>query len=283
MALSGQITGVSHLGIMTAGLSEAAAWYEGKLGFRKIQQKVVLVPHMLEVAFLQKENLLLEICQPSGRAKEEARARKAGLWDHYAIAAPDLVHCAAEAVKKGLAYHESTPEGITWYENLGEQGVHGVNFTGPCREVVEFCWDDAEDKGGRSGLLGWSHLALKVRDLKRSREFYERLGFSKCGGGYLDTPDGRIQILYMENHGFQIEILQMVGLGLLELERRGDGPIDHLALDCANAEEALRLARKEGFSVQDYVVKEAPLLAKGVSYFRIIGPDGEKIEINQKK
>ncbi|MDY3920049.1 MAG: VOC family protein [Candidatus Limivivens sp.] len=282
MALSDQISGVSHLGIATAVLKESVSWYEEKLGFQKVQQKVILAPAMLEVAFLKKGDLMLELCQPSGRAREEIRKRSAGFWDHYAIAAPDLEECVAEAQKKGMVFHSSTPEGITWYENLGEQGVHGANFIGPSGEVVEFCRDDAETSGGRSGLQGWSHLALKVRDLTRTREFYEKLGFRECGGGYLDTPDGRIQILYLENHGFQIEVLQMVGLGLLELERRGAGQIDHLALACPDAGEALWSAKQEKFRLQDFVLQEAQLLDRGVRYFRIIGPDGEKIEINQK-
>lgn len=49
----------------------------------------------------------------------------------FAMEAPELEREAALAKEKGLKVHLSTPEGLTFYEHLGEKGVRGINFTAP--------------------------------------------------------------------------------------------------------------------------------------------------------
>lgn len=283
MNLSENITGVQHLGIPVVNLKEAVAWYEGNLGFKKFHEKIVMNPYKIEVAFLQLGDLVLELFQPSGSELAEVSERKDGILDHYAIDVPDLERCVNDAVDKGLKFHASTGSGITHYEHLGRKGVKGANFVGPNQEVVEFCHDDSADYGAKAGLQGWAHLAVKVKSLKDSMAFYEKLGFHKTGGGYLDTPDGRIEIAFVYHKGFTLELIQMVGAGLEELKTRGAGHIDHIALDVCDIEEAFYEAKKIGLQSLDYLVKELPFFQFGVKFFTVVGPDGEKVEFNQKK
>lgn len=283
MNLSENITGVQHLGIPVVNLKEAAAWYEENLGFKKFHEKIVMNPYKIDVAFLQLGDLVLELFQPSGSELAEVAKRKDGILDHYAIDTPDLEKCVELALKKGLKYHASTSNGITCYEHLGTKGVRGANFVGPNHEVVEFCHDNSAEYGCKSGLQGWAHLAVKVRSLKDSIVFYEKLGFRKTGEGYLDTPDGRIEIAFVFLKGFTLELIQMAGAGLEELKTRGAGHIDHIALDVYDIDEAFYEAKKIGLHSLDYLVKELPFFEFGVKFFTVVGPDGEKVEFNQKK
>ena len=166
MSLENEIIGVDHLGILTGDLKRDVAWYEEKLGFEKIQQRIVVMNGRTEIALLKKENLVLELVEPAGRLKDEAAHLSNGKWDHFAMEAPELEREAALAKEKGLKVHLSTPEGLTFYEHLGEKGMRGINFYGPGGEVLEFCRDEALAYHGKSGLTGWSHLALKVENME---------------------------------------------------------------------------------------------------------------------
>ena len=289
MGLREDIMGVSHLGLKTENLQASEKWYEEKLNFQKVLEAVRVMPQMEKISWMAYKNVLLELAEAAGREKEELKTQAAGKWDHYALEAPMLEESVRKAVEKGMTFHGSTPDGITVYEHLGASGVRGANFNGPGREVVEFCTENkkhpetAQGEFAETGITGWSHLALKVEDLKQSMAFYEKLGFTERGGGYLETPEGRIQIRYMENHGFQLEILQMIGSGLAELKMRHGGPIAYLGLFCEDIEQTFLDAKAEKLPLSDFVIREKELPgARKARFFGIIGPDGEKIEINQK-
>lgn len=108
------------------------------------------------------------------------------------------------------------------------------------------------------------------------------MGFRTISRGYLSTPEGDIQIHYLEKAGFVIEVLEMIGSGLEELRQRKEGRLDHIALRVRNAREAFDEARKSGFSMQDHTIQELPLLEKGIRFFFVSGPDGEKVEFVEK-
>ena len=196
--------------------------------------------------------------------------------------APELEKEAALAEEKGLKVHPSTPEGLTFYEHLGEKGVRGINFYGPGGEVLEFCRDEALTYQGKSGLTGWSHLALKVGNMERTENFYGKMGFRTVSRGYLPTPEGEIQVHYLEKAGFVIEVLEMIGSGLEELRQRKEGRLDHIALRVKNIREAFDEARMSGFSMKNHTIQELPLLEKGIRFFFVCGPDGEKVEFVEK-
>ena len=177
----------------------------------------------------------------------------------------------------------STPDGIVYYEHLGAKGVKGINFSGPEKEVIEFCQDCARNYGGLKGLNGWSHLAVKVANLEQSVCFYEILGFRKISEGYVDTPDGRLYIAFVDMKGFCLELIQVQPREWERIKRVKTGRIDHVAFDVTDAREAFYACKKQGLTMLDCVVKELDFFERGIRYFMIEGPNGEHIEFNQKK
>lgn len=277
------INGVQHLGIPVCEIGPAAAWYEQKLGFEKIQETSVFYPVRLEILFLRLFDLIVELYRPAAHLLPAVAKRGTGVIDHFAIDAPDFQTCARGVYMRGAMLHASTPKGCVLYDHIGEKGVRGVNFAGPNGEVVELCHDYNRYYGSETGLRGWSHLAIKVSDLKASLPFYEKLGFDKTMTGYLDTPNGRMQIVFVTNHGFTLELIQVTEADRKELKNRGEGRLDHIALDVKDARAAFFLCRSQGFAVADTTLNELPLFEHGVRYFTILGPDGERIELNEKK
>lgn len=278
------IKGVAHLGIAVKDMNAAVGFYEKKLGFRLIHRSIAVdIPNgALEAAFLQLGDLQVELCKPVGIGNQ-SRVRSGGVLDHFAMDAPDFEACESMAMEKGLKLHDSTKDGSVLYDTIGPAGVKGVNFAGPSGEVVEFCHDFSKSYGNKKGLAGWSHLALKVEDLSRSMQFYEKLGFTKCADGYLDTPKGRLTIGFMECRGFQMEIIQVGSMASEELRKQNPGAIDHVAFAVSGVEEAFLWCRRAGFCMETQVIKELSLFEHGVRFFMVTGPDGERIEFCEKK
>ena len=167
------------------------------------------------------------------------------------------------------------------YENIKSKGIRGVNFVSPNGDVVEICYDNARSYAGKSGLLGWDHLAIRTKDIKESMAFYAGLGFAMTGNGYLDTDEGRLYIAFMTCKGFTVELIQLVGAAVEDPDTWKTGKIDHIALDVENVQDAFMEARSKGYELVDYGIQELPLFAQGCRYFSIKGPSGEKIEFNQ--
>lgn len=282
MELMQLINGIQHLGIPVVNIDQAVEFYENKLGFQLIHRKTVLDTQgmALDAAFVQLGDLLIELYKPVGSEQEIAN-RGDGTIDHFAIDVPDFTACVDMAFSKGLSLHPSTKDGSVWYEHIGPKGVQGVNFVGPNQEVIELCHDFSKVYEMKSGLQGWSHLALKVRDLRRSIEFYGKLGFHSCADGYLDTEDGRLSIGFVALGGFQLEIIQMPASHFADLNKKRAGHIDHFALDVTDINQAYYACRKE-FKLVTPIVKELSLFEHGIKYFIIEGLDGEWIEFNQK-
>lgn len=277
MGLSENIKGIHHVSVSAYDGEAASRWYQENLGFELVQKKITAMNGKTEFFLLRKGNLLVELVQPHGRLREETRLRKIGVLDHYAIDTADLDVQAERALRKGMTLHGSTPDGITSYPHLGRNGVKGINFTGPEGEVIEFCHDESTDYSGKTGLLGFAHLALKALSLEHTEEFYGKLGFCKTGEGYLLAPDGKIRVAFLEHQGYVLEIIETDKGGSLEEKKQG-GRIDHFALEVSDVREALYQAQKAKLPLLNHVIQELPLMEQGVKYFFVQGPDGERIE-----
>lgn len=276
MKIAQQITGIQHLGILVSNVDAAVQFYTEKLGFTLIHRKIALDPldGALEAAFVKLENLTLELFKPNGGAIEQGSA---SVIDHFAIDCANVQRQWPQLSKRGLTLHASTYNGVVDYANIGEKGVRGVNFNGCAGEVVEICENCAIDYKGNNQLLGWSHLAINVADLKRSVNFYQKLGFKKGVNGYADGPNGRLLIEFVDLHGFSLELIQRPNA-----ERRQAGVIHHFALDVRDVKQTFYALKHEGYSLALPVIKELNLFEHGIAYCMITGPDGELIEFNQK-
>ena len=59
------------------------------------------------------------------------------------------------------------------------------------------------------------------------------------------------------------------------------GPFDHLALDVTDVEGAYALVQQLGYPVVSQGIESLPFWERGVRYFTILGPNGERVEFNQ--
>src|SRR5690606_17636055 len=84
MLLEGNLTGVQHLGIFTADLAAAQAWYIDKLGFElTASPSFEMGGDRYALAFLQRDDLVLELVLPPAAARDEVRSRGHGHIDHF--------------------------------------------------------------------------------------------------------------------------------------------------------------------------------------------------------
>lgn len=131
-------------------------------------------------------------------------------------------------------------------------------------------------------VTGFQHLGLPVTDLERSRSFYARLGFTEVMATTLPADGAEIQVCMMALGSFVLELYQLVGDELAEIAARRDGHIDHLALDVRNIESAFEEARAAGLDVIEDAPVFLPFWEKGIRYFMVRGPDGEKVEFCER-
>jgi catechol 2,3-dioxygenase-like lactoylglutathione lyase family enzyme len=134
-------------------------------------------------------------------------------------------------------------------------------------------------------IRGFQHLGLPVTDIARSEDFYRRLGFKTAMKTELpagdDAIDDAVKVVMMELKGFVLELYQLVGSELAEVRARADGHIDHFALDVQDIDRALQDVRASGLTSLEGAPVFLPFWDKGVKYFSVRGPDGEKVEFNQ--
>ena len=97
----------------------------------------------------------------------------------------------------------------------------------------------------------------------------------------LPAHDDAVKVIMMELKGFVLELYQLVGDELAEVRGRVDGHIDHLALDVQDIERAFEDMRARGLTILEDAPVFLPFWDKGVKYFSVRGPDGEKVEFNQ--
>jgi len=133
----------------------------------------------------------------------------------------------------------------------------------------------------KGNFRGMQHLGIPVTNLERSVEFYSRLGFAKIHSAHVDETGGRVLVAFMEQRGFIIELYQVTESEREKIRSRTDGPIDHIAFDVEDVEDAFQELSSAGFEM----VEEKPVFLnfwkRGCKYFAVRGPDGEKLEFNQ--
>jgi lactoylglutathione lyase len=81
---------------------------------------------------------------------------------------------------------------------------------------------------------------------------------------------------------FILEMYQLVGDELAEIALRADGHIDHFALDVQNIETTFAAARLAGLDIIEDEPVFLPFWEKGIRYFKVCGPDGEKVEFCER-
>jgi lactoylglutathione lyase len=135
----------------------------------------------------------------------------------------------------------------------------------------------------KRNLLGMQHLGLPVMDLERSLAFYSEFGFVTTLRADLPGQPDPIRVAMLEKDGLTIELYQLPNSEREAIASRHDGHIDHIALDVLDIDGALAELVAAGFEILE---NDAPVFlpfwSKGVRFFTVRGPDGEKVEFNQR-
>lgn len=121
-------------------------------------------------------------------------------------------------------------------------------------------------------IQGLQHIGLPVNDSKKTRAFYESLGFNVV----YETDNGDEHVVFLEQKGLVLETYQNGRAAMV------DGAWNHVALDVDDVEAALRECEKLGYLPLEGSIQFLPFFGKGARFFTILGPDHEKIEFNQK-
>jgi lactoylglutathione lyase len=283
MLLEGNLQSVQHLGIFVPDIEKAKQWYTAKLGFKVTYEPSIPTDSgEIKLAFLDLDGLVVELVQLPGADLEEVKTRTHGHIDHFAINATTADKAMREVLARGGELHpEATPNGPETFP-LFEQGVEYVFFKGPFNEKVEaaHAFHLAPDRRAAT-LSGWDHLAVFVTDLDRSREFYRQFGFKEIAYGEKGEGEARVCVSLMHKDGFTLEFVLPPAADHESIRQRKDGIIDHVALDVLDADKAYAELKAAGMQMLHDAPVPVPIFAKGVKYFMIRGPQGEKIEFNE--
>lgn len=284
MLLDGNFQGAQHLGIPVTDIERAKAWYVDILRFTVLHEPTLATDEGdIRAAFLTRDDVTLELYQLVGDALTEVGRRGHGHVDHFALDVLDIERALDDARAAGAILDESTADGPVALPQLWSAGVRYVFLSGPEGEKVEFNQRLDLDPARRGASLGgWSHLGVPVTDVDRSRAFYERLGFAETMSAEISVGDEAILVSMMERAGFTLELYRLLGDELAEVAQRADGHIDHIAFDVLDAADAYAELKRAGLIPLEEEPVFLPFWDRGVKYFNVRGPDGEKLEFNQR-
>ena len=128
-------------------------------------------------------------------------------------------------------------------------------------------------------ISGINHVGLRIRDLARSRAFYEKLGFE-----FIIGPIGPEPVAIMEHlSGVNINFILNASNDasgdniLMDVPAKHTG-YTHMALEISDRESVKQQLTKAGVSITETVE-----LPDGAVFFFIRDPDGNVIEFHQPR
>ena len=283
MLLKNNLTGFQHLGIPVADIQSSIAWYSDVLDFEVVHEPKIETPDgTIFLAFLRREDMLLELYQLIGDDLEEVKGRDHGHIDHFAIDVLDIQGAIAQTQARGGVLSPETPEGAVAIPQFWSKGVEYVFFVASGREKVEFNQRlDLDAARRNANLNGWSHLGIPVTDISVSEAFYEQFGFEPVMRASIPVDGQEIKATMLAYENFTLELYQLLPEALQEIRARGDGYIDHFALDVNDIDQAFAELQAAGLKPLENEPVQLPFWENGVKYFFVRGPDGEKVEFNQ--
>ncbi len=122
-------------------------------------------------------------------------------------------------------------------------------------------------------VTGIQHIGLPTGDFEKTLKFYESLGFSVALRTKDPANEKKVAFLRLKN--LTIETYES------DAPAGKPGAIDHVALDVTDIEETFRIVQAGGYELLDQSIQFLPFWEKGVRFFTILGPNGEKIEFSQ--
>ena len=121
-------------------------------------------------------------------------------------------------------------------------------------------------------IKGLQHIGIPTTDISKTVQFYKSLGFDLA---YCSRDETDTQVAFLKQQNLVIETYQV------EDASGNAGPIDHIAIDVKDIRQVFEKIQKASFKILESKISFLPFWEKGVEFFTIEGPNGEKIEFNQ--
>lgn len=132
----------------------------------------------------------------------------------------------------------------------------------------------------KDNVTGLQHLGIPAVDMEKSIKWYtELLGFELIEEK--DLKEEHCHAAFIKKGNLVIEIYQEDEEFVKEVASRSHGHIDHLALNVQDVKEAFEKMKASGCTMLDTEIHTLPFFVRGVSWFTVLGPNGEKVEFNQ--
>lgn len=125
----------------------------------------------------------------------------------------------------------------------------------------------------REVLTGVQHIGLPTKTFADSCEFYRMLGFEPV---YETRQPNGGKVAFYQLGNLQMEIYEADNIA----DR--DGAVDHVSLDCTDIDKAYGEISAMGLPVVSDGIEQLDYWDRGIRFFHVRGPAGEKIEICQK-
>ena len=283
--LQGNLGKDHHVGVPVLDVEKAKTWYTNNLGFNLVHEtSLPTAEGDIKVAFVRLNDLTIELYQLVGKDAEEVATRRDGHIDHIAFDVVDMEKGLKDVLAKGGKLHETTSDGPVLLPTFYSKGVTYVKFRGLSGgETIELTLQMDLDPARRSeNLGGWSHLGIPATNIENSKNFYRQFGFKETMRADIAVGNQMIPAAMMTKDGFTLEFYQLLGADLKEVASRKDGCIDHIALQVADVDKAYADVKAAGLApLEDAPVLLKTFFEKGVKYFNVRGPDGEKVEFIQ--
>ena len=284
MLLKENLKDVQHLGIPVLNIDKAVKWYEDVLSFKIINEAII--PRLegnIKIVFLRLNDIILELYQLVGEEYEELKTRTHGKIDHIAIDVLSVKEALEHLKQKGVQVNiENTKEKICindlWYKDVNYINIFSQN--GEKIELKERL--DLEKQWSKDIIGGWSHLGIPVTNIQKSVEFYNLFGFHEVSKEKVKENNEYTIISMMERDGLILELYQLSEKDLEKIKQRRHGYIDHIAFNVKDAQRAYLELKEKGLKLIEDNPIAVPCWDKGSLYFMIEGPDGEKLEFNEK-
>src|SRR4051794_39027526 len=107
-------------------------------------------------------------------------------------------------------------------------------------------------------IRGIQHVGIPVIDVRRSEEFYTKLGFRNAMEAPFDYNSEAGTCIMMQRDNMIIELYQFPSKEIEAIRNRKDGHIDHIAFDVEDIDTTFSVLKDAGFNI----IEEAPVFLK---------------------
>ena len=119
---------------------------------------------------------------------------------------------------------------------------------------------------------GLQHIGIPTKDMDKSKEFYEKLGFEVSYSTTL--VENNQKVMFLKLHDLVIEVYE-------DEAKMAAGAIDHIAINVTDIDQAYKAVEELGLLGTCDGIHFLPFFDNGVKYFIIPGPNCENVEFNQ--